>query len=259
MSEENSIPPGDDDELQKALAAAFGDDAMQLLDADGDDDAEDEAELLALMASQIADSANDADSNQPDASDESPSGSALDELIDDIGDAVYCTAAAAFPDDANLPEPQTPRGPRYVVFEVEKQQFGLPLTGVREIVRCGTVTPLPRTPSWLSGVTNVRGQILSVTDLRSLLEMPGDLSRSGRTIGDKIILVHSSQLGISTAIVVDRVLGIRSNSDEQKQLSKQDSRFAAFASGTAVIDDKKTILMDLELLLGCSELLEFAS
>ena len=147
------------------------------------------------------------------------------------------------------------QGPRHVVFQVGDQIFGLPLDGVLEIDRCGEITVLPRTPSWLRGVTNLRGQILSVTDFRNLLEV----SDSRQSVGEKIIVVHSEACDASTAVVVDRVIGIRNLKAESGPISGLNDRVVTFSSGITTVEENTAVLIDPDLLLGCTELQAFAT
>jgi len=59
-----------------------------------------------------------------------------------------------------------------VIFHLGKERYGLPTEAVRAVVRTGDITPLPRTPAHLLGLTNLRGEILSVLDIKPLLGIP---------------------------------------------------------------------------------------
>lgn len=255
---DTDLPNSDDPitpDLQAALAAAFGDEAMDWNEetppsagtpskTGGSTDAAD----MAALANMLAD-ANSADDP----------GAALDDLLKKVSSAI---------DEGNLPEQlntdaasesdeetEQETGVRHVVFEIGDRQFGLPLDGVLEIDRCGKVTSLPRTPNWLRGVTNLRGQILSVTDFRNLLNLQTDRT----AVGEKIIVVHSKRSTSSTALVVDRVLGIRHLNSERGTLSGLSDRVATFSDGISVTDQATTVLIDPDLLLGCADLSVFAS
>ena len=52
-----------------------------------------------------------------------------------------------------------------VVFRLGKEEFGVNIHQVREIVRLVPITPIPRAPDFIEGVVNLRGQILAVMDL----------------------------------------------------------------------------------------------
>ena len=244
-------------DLQAALAAAFGDEAMDWAEEEQsaetagtskDSGSSDDAPDMAALANMLADA---------NASDDP--GAALDDLLKKVSSAIdgetlpeQLKADAASEEED---ESQQETGVRHVVFEIGDRQFGLPLDGVLEIDRCGKVTSLPRTPSWLRGVTNLRGQILSVTDFRNLLSLKSDRT----AVGEKIIVVHSQRSASSTALVVDRVLGIRHLNSEKGALSGLSDRVANFSDGISVTDQATTVLIDPDLLLGCAELSAFAS
>ncbi len=260
MTEADPITPASDDDLQKALAAAFGDDAMQMLD-DGDEDDNDQDALLAAIAAEKVVTAEDEEHSQnTDPISQSTNDLSLLDLIDALGASVNADGSYPFPAGALDPGDQLQQAPkevRYVVFEVGDHQFGIPLSGVQEIARCGTVTPLPRTPAWLSGVTNLRGRIFSVTELRNLFGL-SDTPPARRHSGKKVIVVYSDSLSMGTAVEIDRVIGIRSLSSGQMELSKIDDRFAPFATGIDLTDQTTTVLIDPDRLLGCPELNSFA-
>lgn len=81
--------------------------------------------------------------------------------------------------------PQTDAGPRgsedFVVFTLGEERYALAARSVREVVRLVDLAALPGVASHFAGVTNVRGEIILVVDLRSFFGIPAkgvtDLSR----------------------------------------------------------------------------------
>ncbi len=57
----------------------------------------------------------------------------------------------------------------WVVFELGESRFGLPVTHVQEILRVGGISRVPHAPRPVKGVTNVRGRVVPVVDLKLLL------------------------------------------------------------------------------------------
>src|ERR1700712_4756612 len=49
--------------------------------------------------------------------------------------------------------------------------YALPVASVREVVRLPAVTRVPGLPSFVAGLTNVRGRVLAVLDLRQILRL----------------------------------------------------------------------------------------
>lgn len=53
-----------------------------------------------------------------------------------------------------------------VTFVLGEEEFALPIESVREIIRAGRITAVPRTPDFVKGILNLRGSIVPVIDLR---------------------------------------------------------------------------------------------
>ncbi|MCL1893113.1 MAG: chemotaxis protein CheW [Holophagaceae bacterium] len=90
-----------------------------------------------------------------------------------------------------------------IAFQLGHEVFGLELQEVREIIMVGMITPVPRAPSFIQGVLNLRGEIIPVIDLRSRFGLeyqePTDLSRIIVTpIGD-----------VFTGLIVDAVTEVK--------------------------------------------------
>ncbi len=60
----------------------------------------------------------------------------------------------------------------YVAFMIDREEFGLPVESVREVLRVGEVTRVPQAPPHIRGVTNVRGSILPVVEIRTRIGLP---------------------------------------------------------------------------------------
>jgi purine-binding chemotaxis protein CheW len=87
-----------------------------------------------------------------------------------------------------------------VVFRLDKEEFGVPIESVQEIVRVpNELTHVPRTPSFIEGVINLRGAVLPVIDQRRRLGLP-TLERSEQ----QRIMVFLLD-GVRTGFIVDSV------------------------------------------------------
>ncbi len=70
-------------------------------------------------------------------------------------------------------DPHSARNTTDVVgFVLDGEQYCIETRCVREVRRFGDVTPLPGVPDFLVGVTNLRGEILPLIDLRCFLDLP---------------------------------------------------------------------------------------
>jgi purine-binding chemotaxis protein CheW len=85
-----------------------------------------------------------------------------------------------------------------VNFTIGEVNYGVPVEQVREVRDMQTVTPVPGSPAFVEGVTNLRGQIITVMDLRKRL----GLSERSKT-AEKIIIIDLGKHAIG--VVVDSV------------------------------------------------------
>ena len=92
---------------------------------------------------------------------------------------------------------------KYLTFALAQEEFGLEILKVREIIGYLEVTAVPRTPPYIKGVINLRGQVIPVVDLRTRFGM----ETAEVTDQTCIIVVEITQNKdtVSTGIVVDRV------------------------------------------------------
>lgn len=221
----------EDADLKNALLAAFGSDALDLLE-----DEEVAEEAVSLTAK------TDGDDHE------------FARKIAELTAQLHRKDDAALAVDASDIDLIDATTARYIVFEVASQRFGVPLESVEQIDRLGKVTVLPRAPNWLRGIANLRGKIFSVTDFRKLLRLDDE----SHFISEKIIVIQSERLEICTALVVDRVLGIRNLDTIPESAQMLSGPLATFACGISSPCTDSIVLLQPDLLLGCNDLQSFS-
>lgn len=95
-------------------------------------------------------------------------------------------------------------GESCIQFVLGGIRAAVPLVHAAEIGRDPRFTPLPNLPAWLLGVSNVRGEIVSMVDLAAFL----GLDRPRLLRKRRFIVVRNPEMRVG--LVVDRILGIRS-------------------------------------------------
>ena len=58
---------------------------------------------------------------------------------------------------------------RFLRISLGSEEYAIPLLRVREVIAVPEVTPIPQTPNYFQGVINLRGQVITVVDLRTKL------------------------------------------------------------------------------------------
>lgn len=90
-----------------------------------------------------------------------------------------------------------------VEFLLAYETYGLETAYVREVYPLRELTPVPCTPPFVAGIVNVRGQILSVVDLKRFFDLP----EKGLTDLNKVIVARTD--GMELGILADGILGVR--------------------------------------------------
>jgi len=85
---------------------------------------------------------------------------------------------------------------QYLTFKLGNEVFGIDVAKVREVLDFTTITEIPRTPDFMSGVINLRGSVVPVVDLRLCFQM----SKTERTRNTCIVVVEVLLEGEATVI-----------------------------------------------------------
>ncbi len=91
-----------------------------------------------------------------------------------------------------------------VGFTLAYEEYAIESSYVREIYPMRELTPVPGAPPFVLGIINVRGQILSVIDIKKFFELP----EKGLTDLNKVIVIYNDKMEFG--ILADVVIGTRS-------------------------------------------------
>lgn len=143
---------------------------------------------------------------------------------------------------------------KYLTFSLAGEEYGIGILKVKEIIGMMPITTVPRTPSFVKGVINLRGKVIPVVDLRLKFEM----EEMGYTERTCIIVVEIKGQGGSLliGIVVDsvsEVLNIKGGDIEETPT------FGArlntdYILGMAKMNGGVKILLDIDKVLSDEEI-----
>src|SRR3990170_7631310 len=88
-------------------------------------------------------------------------------------------------------------------FMLAYERYGVELKYVREVYPLTELTPIPGIPSFVLGIINVRGEILSVIDIKKFFDLPD----KGLTDLNKVIILSSENMEFG--ILADSIAGMR--------------------------------------------------
>ena len=129
------------------------------------------------------------------------------------------------------------------------------LAAVSGSIQLRRITSVPHTPAFVEGVTNLRGSVLPVLDLRKRFGMP----KTDNTNETRIVVVELG--GNSVGMVVDGVSEVLRVPEDAIEPPSQlvTSVDSAFITGIAKVDDRLVILLDLSKVLSADESAELQS
>jgi purine-binding chemotaxis protein CheW len=133
-----------------------------------------------------------------------------------------------------------------LLFRLGEEWYAVPIERVREIYNEYAVTRVPRVPDFVLGVVNVRGEIVSVTDIATLMRVP---SRTEIDLSDErppaIIVANDT---CSSAIVVDEIGDIVDvpRDSIEPPLSTLDKSQVEYIAGSVFIEGRLIGIVNLE-------------
>ncbi|RPH29936.1 chemotaxis protein CheW [Buttiauxella warmboldiae] len=141
-------------------------------------------------------------------------------------------------------------GQEFLVFTLGDEEYGIDILKVQEIRGYDQVTRIANTPAFIKGVTNLRGVIVPILDLRIKFEQQG-VEYNDNTV---VIVLNFGQRVVG--IVVDGVSDVLSLSAEQIRPAPE---FAVtlsteYLTGLGALGDRMLILVNIEKLLNSEEM-----
>ncbi len=142
---------------------------------------------------------------------------------------------------------------KYLTFTLEKEEYGISILKIKEIIGMMSITTVPQTPDFVKGVINLRGKVIPVVDLRLKFQMEG-IDYTERTC---IIVVEiTGQAGtVMTGIVVDAVSEVLSikGEDIEETPTFGTKLNTEYILGMAKMEGGVKILLDIDSVLNAEE------
>lgn len=179
----------------------------------------------------------------------------LDAIVAAIDREVHTVYGQATAAARQVPSDRQGQGERYVLFTLAGSRYAVPVPAVLEIGRIPTITQVPNVPTWMRGVINLRGEILSVIDFRLFLGL--EVEHQGEQ--DRLLVVKTAGDEITTSLIVDQVMGIvpLSTAPMEPPPASPGDKAAPYLSGVYEHEGQALAVFDLERFLLASEVRQF--
>ena len=136
-----------------------------------------------------------------------------------------------------------------VVMEISGERYGVSIGAVSTIIRMQEVTSIPRTPSFVEGVINLRGSIIPVIDLRKRFGLPvGELTKASRIV---VVEAADQMIGMMVDSVCETLKLPQSAIEPPSPIVVNVD--SAYVRGVGKQDGRLVILLDVEKVLTVKE------
>jgi purine-binding chemotaxis protein CheW len=155
---------------------------------------------------------------------------------------------------AEKEEKPTGEAMQLVSFRLREEEFGVDIGSVREITKVGDITHIPEGPSFIQGVTNLRGQIIAVIDLAKQFGLA-----SKEELPDSARIVVTEVNGQTVGMLVDEVPGVLKLPEENIEPTPeviQTKIKKGYIKGVGRIDKRLIVILDLGKVLAPQEVEE---
>lgn len=129
---------------------------------------------------------------------------------------------------------------RFLCFRLDQELYAAPLLEVKEVLGIPEIAPIPQVPAYFLGIMNLRGQVISVVDLRIKFGL-----KANHFSETCIIIFEYSSFSIG--VVVDEVKSVISIQPEElcPPPDTQQTKKADFING--IINQDKNIILTLDV------------
>jgi len=138
----------------------------------------------------------------------------------------------------------------YLTFVLAKEEYGIEILRVREIIGLMDITTVPQTPDYMKGVINLRGKVIPVIDLRLKFSMQEEVHTQETCV--IVAEVNNTSIGIIVDSVSE-VMNIKGGEIEETPSFGQGID-TDFIMGMGKVKEKIIILLDIEEVLSSEEL-----
>ncbi|HHW43948.1 chemotaxis protein CheW [Desulfofundulus thermobenzoicus] len=130
-----------------------------------------------------------------------------------------------------------------VIFQLNDQQYALPIQETQEIIRMTDITRVPNTKPYVEGIINLRGSIVPVINLNLRLELPV------REYTDATRIIVTEYAGQKVGMIVDNVVEVGRYTPDQVEPPVVAGDNTEYLRGVIKKDDHLWLLLNLERVL----------
>ena len=139
---------------------------------------------------------------------------------------------------------------RVLSFRLGEENYAINIAEAKEVVKPGPITKVPNTPDFIVGVMNLRGEIISIIDLRYFFGL------GGKQVGKETSIITTDLAGSLMGLMVHEIKEAIDIEEEKIQppLGTLKGEIAEYTKGEIKLEQNILILLDLKKILSSQEI-----
>jgi purine-binding chemotaxis protein CheW len=128
-----------------------------------------------------------------------------------------------------------------VVFKLAGEEYGLPIGQIKEVVITPAITRMPRTPSYVRGVANIRGTVIAMIDLEEKFAIK--TAEWTAATGSYTLVIESADMKMGILVSdVPNTLSVSMDNIEQRFSSEEEG---TYLTGIIKLEKRLIIMIDI--------------
>ena len=134
-----------------------------------------------------------------------------------------------------------------IIFTLDGQRYGLPLSAVDRVVRMVDITLLPQAPDNVLGIINVQGRVIPVINLRRRFRLP----EREPALTDQLVIAHTARRQV--ALVADTVTDVLEYTEQETIAAQDILPHVECIEGVVKLESGLILVHDLDRFLSLQE------
>ena len=134
-----------------------------------------------------------------------------------------------------------------MIFTLDGQRYGLPLSAVGRVVRMVDITLLPQAPDNVLGIINVQGRVIPVINLRRRFRLP----EREPALTDQLVIAHTARRAV--ALAADTVTDVLEYTEQETIAARDILPHVEYVEGVVKLESGLILVHDLDRFLSLEE------
>ena len=155
-------------------------------------------------------------------------------------------------------ESESDNARQFIVFKLAGEEYAVPIENVKEVTHTPVISKMPKTPEFIKGVANIRGEVIAIIDLEERFKVTSGFNLPGREKDKKFIIVIDADddynVGFISRGIPYTLLIPDSSIERNANVIKRSKIQNNFIDGLGKVDDRLIIILDVNKILNDKEI-----